>query len=272
MTWTLAMYERLLRLDGQVLDDVDEGRRADAIAVLSEVFPVVSVAEAVLDRLEHSPRPWTSAGEQRLRELYADTPTADLARLFGRPLHQVYNKARRMGLAKSAAFMVAQRERLGRGLKVTGRAYRFPKGHVPWTLGRRGYDAGGRSHETRFRKGQMAGAAQRKWVPVGTEVRDSDGYLKRKVADDRTVPSRFNWKFVHLLLWQEHNGPVPPGHAVVFRNRDRADIRIDNLELVSRAELIARNTIHRYPPELKHAIRLNRRLQRTIAKAEERPS
>ena len=47
-----------------------------------------------------------------------------------------------------------------------------------------------------------------------------------------------------------------------------ADITLDRLELVSRAELMQRNTINRYPDDLKAAIRTVSRLRRAITDRE----
>lgn len=213
-------------------------------------------------------RRWEPGELVLLRMHYADTPTAQLARMLRRSVTAVYQRALGMGLLKSAEYLAGPHAaRLRRG-DSRGAASRFPRGHEPWNKGLQ-WDSGGRSHETRFRKGELRGQAARLRAPVGSEVRDPDGYLKRKVADDRGAPSRSNWRYVHVLLWEEHHGAVPSGCAVVFRNGDSADIRIDNLELLTRAELMARNSIHRYPPELKHAIRLQKRLRRDIAKQEQ---
>lgn len=214
-------------------------------------------------------RRWEPGELALLRMHYANTPTAKLASMLGRPVSAVYQRALGMGLRKSAEYLSGPHAARLNAADSRGAASRFPKGNEPWNKGRR-WDSGGRSHETRFRKGDLAGRAAELCAPIGTEVRDPDGYLKRKVADDRSAPSRRNWRPVHLLLWEEHHGPVPPGCAVVFRNGDKDDIRIDNLELLTRAELMARNSIHRYPPELKHAIRLTKKLRRTIAEQEKR--
>jgi hypothetical protein len=65
-------------------------------------------------------------------------------------------------------------------------------------------------------------------------------------------------------MWEEVYGPVPPGHAVAFKDHDKSHIVLENLELISRNELMRRNTIHNYPPELKQTIRLARKLTRVI--------
>lgn len=73
-----------------------------------------------------------------------------------------------------------------------------------------------------------------------------------------------DWRPVHVLLWEEHRGPVPEGHAIVFRNGDRTDIRLENLACISRAELMRRNTRHNLPPEINQVISLRAALVRKI--------
>lgn len=118
--------------------------------------------------------------------------------------------------------------------------------------------------ETQFKKGQMAGAAQRKWVPIGTEVVDANGYLKRKISDDRAKPSRFNWRYVHVLLWEERYGPIPRGYCLVFIDGNRKSVVLDNLCLVGRQELMRLNTVHNLPPQLVHAVQLRAAIVRRI--------
>jgi hypothetical protein len=70
-------------------------------------------------------------------------------------------------------------------------------------------------------------------------------------------------------MWQKERGPVPKGFAVSFRDGDKSHLALDNFELISRCELMRRNTIHRFPPELSDAIRLNGALKRRMRKLHE---
>lgn len=141
---------------------------------------------------------------------------------------------------------------------ISGRTGRFEKGNIPHNKGRKGWDAGGNSAKTRFKPGQRGS----KWVPVGSERITKDGIIQRKVNDTGYPPH--DWKSAHALLYERHHGPIPDGHIVRFRNRDKTDIRIENLELVSRAENMRRNSIHNLPEALTDVIRIRGVLNRRI--------
>lgn len=202
---------------------------------------------------------WTPEEETTLQKFYPDTPTAELARLFGCPLYTIYGKAKRLGLAKSASYMASPDAcRLRRGDNI-GKAFQYQKGHVPANKGQRspGF-APGRMGESQFRKGDKPF----NWKPVGSE-RLMDCYRQRKVTDTGYPPR--DWQPVHRLLWEEANGPIPPGHVLIFADGDRSNIILSNLCLISRADLAARNNVWtRYPRELAEAIQLAGALKRKI--------
>jgi len=202
---------------------------------------------------------WTAAELVKLEHLYPDTSTKRLARIFHRPVQTIYSKAIAMGLRKSAAYLASPDAcRLRRGDNVGG-ATRFKKGMVPHNKGLRrpGWHRG-RMRETQFKKGRHPP----KWCPIGTE-RIRDGYLCRKITDTGYPPR--DWRPVQLLLWEEAYGPVPKGHAIVFVNGNRKDIRLDNLAIASRADLMRRNSYHNnYPPEIRRVIQLRGALVRVI--------
>lgn len=203
---------------------------------------------------------WTAAEEQLLTELYGETPMPELIKAFGRAESAIYGKAAGLGLKRSDAYMASEHACRLRRENNPGVGSRFKKGNKSWNKGV-SFTAGGRSGETRFTPGTMP----HNNVPVGTERVTDDGIRQRKVRDDG--PAHRRWKSVHSLLWEEVNGEIPAGHLVVFRDRNTQHIEIDNLELVTRAENMRRNTIHRYPPELKSTIRQLSKLKRAISEA-----
>ncbi|BCF96590.1 hypothetical protein PPGU19_011590 [Paraburkholderia sp. PGU19] len=118
--------------------------------------------------------------------------------------------------------------------------------------------SGTRANSTSFKPGYRS----RSWVPIGTERVTSMGYLQRKVTD--TGRAADDWAAVHVLNWEAENGPIPAGYLLVFRDGDRTNVVLDNLELISRGELLKRNSVHRYPPELRQVIWLKGALVRKI--------
>lgn len=117
--------------------------------------------------------------------------------------------------------------------------------------------------DTQFKTGSKG----RFLLPVGSEVVNSNGYLLRKVQ--HTGRAHRDWRLVHLLLWEEHLGSVPPGHCITFKNERKDDIRIDNLACISRSERMKRNSYWtRYPKEIARLIQLRGQLSRVINKRE----
>ena len=195
---------------------------------------------------------------------YADTPTKQLSHSIGRSEPAVYGRANILGLKKSPTYLTGPDAcRLRRGDDV-GAACRFLPGHVPANKGlRRPGFAPGRMAQTQFKKS----ARPHTWKPIGTTRLSKDGYLQRKVSDTGYPPR--DWVGEHILIWQQAHGPVPKGFAVAFKDGNKAHVDLDNFELISRRELMRRNTIHNYPPELAEVIRLGASLKRQIRKIDE---
>lgn len=212
-----------------------------------------------------SGRPWTPEDVAQLRAIYPDLPTADVAALMGRTVRALYAQAQKIGLQKSPEFFASEASgRLLRGQSTRSRATQFKPGHKTWNKGMKGLDIGGQA--TRFQPGNRTGRANNLYKPIGTERLSRDGYLERKVHDDLPLQSR--WRAVHLLIWEAAHGPLPPGHAVVFRDGDKRHISLDNLELITRADLMRRNTRHNLPKPINDLIMARAVLVRAINRKE----
>ena len=158
---------------------------------------------------------------------YANEKTETLAADLGIPLAKVYGMASRLGLKKSVEFMSSPVS--GRTNGRQGSGTRFVKGHATWNKGMKGLDlAGERGKATQFKKGIRQGVAVKLYQPIGIERVSKDGYLQRKINDD--MPPQKRWRGVHIILWEERNGPLPKGHAIVFRDSDKKNIVYENLE------------------------------------------
>ncbi len=206
---------------------------------------------------------WTDEAVALLQSLYPDTPTDQIAAQIGATPEQVYHKVQRIGLRKSAAYMATVAAcRLRKGDNV-GAATRFKPGLVPWNKGQK-HPSTGRAIDTQFKPGNRSGKALEIYQPIGTERLSKDGYLERKIHDG--WPLKRRWRAVHLLAWEAINGPLPAGHAVVFRDGNKRNIALDNLELVTRAELMRRNSVYRHGIEIAQLAMLRGKLTNQINK------
>jgi len=205
-------------------------------------------------------KPWTQEEISVLIKDYQDTSTNELAERFGRTLKSVCTKAFDLGLRKSEEYMSGPNSPGWKPGNSLGRATQFKKGSIPHNKGKKGFDPGGRARAVQF----QPGSKPHNWLPVGTERINDAGYLERKETDTGN-PAK-DWIGVHRLLWIEHHGPVPKDHYVVFRNGDKTDLRIENLEAITKREQLARNSVHRFPEELAKLCQLKGALQRQINK------
>lgn len=212
-------------------------------------------------------RPWTDAEVALLRWGFADSRTDDLALALGRSYSTVAQKAAKLGLRKSAAYLASPEAHRLDGVKCMGT--RIQPGSTPWNKGRpgsTGTQPGCRA--TQFKKGRPAQEA-RNYVPIGSLRICADGYLERKLTDDPGIVPACRWVAVHRIVWEAAHGSVPAGHIVVFRpgrkTTDLDKITLDALELLTRAENMRRNSVHsKYPPEVARLVQLRGALTRQI--------
>jgi len=51
-----------------------------------------------------------------------------------------------------------------------------------------------------------------------------------------------SWKPLHIYNWEKTNGKIPKGHCLWFKNGDTMNCELSNLELITRAENMNRNS------------------------------
>lgn len=193
-------------------------------------------------------RYWTRGEESVLRRWYAHRSTYAVARLLRVTPQRVSSKAHHLGLHKTPQQIRRVLRKCGQQIVRHPKSIgaRFPKGHAPANKGlrRQGYSIGrGRMQETQFKKGQKSWH----WMPIGTTHVNTDGYLTRKVREPEgygkgQVRGGMCWEFEHVLIWEKAHGPVPPGYIVRFKDQNRRNVRLSNLECISRGEHATRIT------------------------------
>jgi len=211
---------------------------------------------------------WTPECVAQLADLYPVNSTQRVAEIMGLPVRAIYHKANALCIKKSAEFLAGRES--GRFIPGSGKGAgsRFVKGNQAWNKGT-SYQPGGGSTGTRFKPGNISGNARRLVKPVGFERISPDGILQRKVNNDS--PAQRRWQSVHSIVWEAAHGQIPHGHVVVFKHglfTNKADeITLDKLELISRQELMRRNSYHgNYPKEIGHLIQLQGAITRQINK------
>lgn len=194
---------------------------------------------------------WTAEQTQILILMYPNETAQIIADKLGLSVRTIYGRARSLKLSKSDEFKAS--EKSGRiNLATFGKNTRFQPGQTSWNKDTKGVCFGGVA--TQFKKGRLP----HNYQPVGTE-RTSEGYIYVKIADPKT------WVPKHYLLWHETHGQYPPkGHVLIFKDGNRLNITIDNLQLMSRKEFMSHNTIHQYPEQLKEVMRLAAKLRRAL--------
>ena len=200
---------------------------------------------------------WTDREVELLRELYPSPKlfAKEIADRLGCDLHQVYNKAKALGLSRPPEIATLCGKQMAS--HPASLATRFPKGHVPATKGKKmSPEQYAKCAPTMFKKGNVPTTH----LPVGSEVVSSDGYVKVKVAE----PNR--WRLKHRMIWEEHHGSIPKGYNIQFKDRNPLNVAIDNLYIISRADQLKNENslVARYPEDLQAVIRLRGAVKRSI--------
>jgi len=203
---------------------------------------------------------WSDISLRQLRQHYPHTTGAHVAKLIGTSLSSVYAKAKVLGLTKSPEFFASAAS--GRTTGQLGQQTRFTSGQESWNKGI-SYEPGGRSVETRF----GVGSVPHNTKPIGTYRINGEGYLDRKVSNDKGA-NHVRWHPVHRLVWEEVNGKVPQGSMIVFRSGMRTnkleEITIDRVECITRAEHARRHNPNSRGPEFGHLVRLKGAITRHV--------
>lgn len=202
---------------------------------------------------------WTQQEEETLIRLYEDPKVfaKDIATMLGRTLQQVYNKAMAMELkAPTERLRIAGKIGMQHPRSI---ATRFHKGQIPPNKGKKvSPEIYEKMSPTMYKKGHISENKRE----VGAERVNVYGYIEIKVAEPNV------WRLKHRIVWEQHNGVIPAGHNVQFKNHNTQDCRIENLYLISKAEQMRNENslIAKYPKELQDVIRLKGVVNRQIQK------
>lgn len=157
---------------------------------------------------------WTQKELNTLSELYKEHDFKTCARLMGIPANKV-------------------KYAIGNHGFKCGRPGRFEKGNVPHHKGTHFTTAAFLA--TSFKKGRTA----LNILPVGSITTRND---KTNIAYKYIKLGPDHWKLLHRHNWEKENGPIPKNKILVFKDGNSMDCETHNLELITRAESMRRNT------------------------------
>jgi len=205
---------------------------------------------------------WNQDEIDYLIKTFPDNPTKLIAEKLNRNIKSVYTMAYKYNLYKSDEYLKTTLKIICRQSALKNTSGQWTKGHQPINKGMRwdefmSKEGQQRSFQTTFKAGHL---------PHNTKT---DGQVTIRI-DKRGVKNQFirlslaKWIPLSHYNWIQANGPIPKGHIVVFKDKNTLNAKLENLELITKAENCRRNSIMRFPPELRSTIKALGKLKKTI--------
>lgn len=194
--------------------------------------------------------PFTPAQERKIKREYLDKPVkvlaAEVACSYGRIMRFLAKND--LSIPRE---LVEQRKMIGRR----------KKGDAPFNKGLKQVDymtadAIEKTKATRFCKGNVPHNVNPMGDGAIVERRDKTGrpYKYVRIALGK-------WRLYHRILWQQHYGPIPDDGIIVFKDGDSLNVTIENLELITLAENMLRNSKYNYPQDIIPSLLLVKQLE-----------
>lgn len=198
---------------------------------------------------------WTPALDDVLRLLFPTYQSWHVAEIMGMSVGTINSRAFCLGIKKDPKYLAETRKITNDELRGMGKMHRFPKGHVPMNKGQKmSNEVKTRIRHTFFKKGSKPHNTQQ----VGYTRKNAEGYTEVKLADRVFVG-------LHRLLWEQHNGPIPKGMAVIFADGDKSNFDLENLVCVSRGDLAILNKNKKYGKDIAETALLLSKLKNIIS-------
>jgi len=199
---------------------------------------------------------WTAEEDKYLRDFYPNVNSKKIAEDLNLNRYAVLNRAYILGIKKSAEFISAMGHTVSK--HPASIATRIKKGNVPPNKGKKldeylSDESIKKFKSHSFKKGDLP----KNTKYDGYERINIDGYIEVRVSKGKFVQK-------HRLIWEEHNGKIPAGTNIQFRDGNRQNCAIENLFAITRQEQIHENSINNYPPEARQSLRLIGKISKLI--------
>jgi len=188
---------------------------------------------------------FTPFEDQFIRDTYLFFTLNELSRLLGRAIGSIHGRINTLGLIIPDEI---KKERHAKGIMAGlqgGVRFRFPKGHVPANKGKKmSSEAKRKIQHTFFTKGHKP--KNTLYDNAITIRKDTRGIPQKHIRLSDGV-----WEYLSRHTYRRHHGSITPGMVVAFRDQNTMNCEVDNLYLLSRKDNMLRNSIARYPDDLK---------------------
>lgn len=200
-------------------------------------------------------RKWTDKDLELLRKHYPTTTTAEMCRMLNRSVRSIYSMAKLLDVRKTEEYL---REHVFVMEPAIGEATRFKKGQTPPNKGKKmPQTVYQKVKGTMFKKGNL---------PHNTK---KDGAVSTRTDKNGTKRpwirlQKGQWVEMKNYVWENENGPIPPGHCIALKDGNPFNYDLKNLECITRQENMERNTIHNYPEDIKQTIIILSKLNKKV--------
>lgn len=162
---------------------------------------------------------WTEDKIDWLRQNVPGVPYSQVTARFNEHFGECISKDALRSMCKKARIL-------------NGFTGRYEKGSIPFYKGKKmPPEKAWKNEGTRFHKGDRP----MNWRPTGSERLNVEGYIEIKTDEHK------RWRYKHRVVWEAVNGPIPPGHVLIFKDGNKLNTDIDNLKLITKAENIRIN-------------------------------
>ena len=197
---------------------------------------------------------WTADEDAIMISEFPNRNTLSICEQLGRSYQSVASRASGvLKINKSEAF---NKSPLAGKLQVGHNKYlatRYKKGQPSKNKGQKQHP-NNTAACMRFRF--VTGQVPHNFKPEGFERLSRDGYVEIK------QDGRFHFK--HRLIWEAANGIKPKGMVFYFIDRNKQNLKLDNIGIISSADWVIKNSVHRYGPDVATTFRLIKKLKRKI--------
>ena len=162
---------------------------------------------------------WSKEHDDFLLAHLNELTDREIGQALSRSKSSIRNRLTKLGITRPADVRAGMMQKT-----------QFRKGQAAWNQGMKGLRM---SPRTEFKKGNKPATTKHDGA-ITVRNRNQTPYQYIRISE-------CNWMLLHRKIWGDANGPIPRGHVIRFRNGNTLDVRLENLECISRSEHAMRN-------------------------------